>query len=133
MQEITVYTLFDITNTKIIRRYKKILMDNHPDINSEAQWIMAKNQQNNFETLMQIISLRAQPTLLYKPRKKDNKWVFSFTVEFDDVYLKDSDKLGLLRDDCKNVPMINLLQSKITDSYLILDKNIFFEVKEYDI
>jgi len=141
MQKITVHTLFDITNTGIIRNFKQVLLQSHPYIKTEKQWKIAKQQQRNVDTLLQIISLRTQCTILNKPRfsKKNpnfkNKvtWKFSFTTEHNEVFSKNNDSLGLLKEDCEHVPMINHLTDKIKDDFFIIDKNIIFEVQNYEL
>ena len=64
MQEITVYTLFDITETGVVRSFK---MDNLPfttksgiTILRELEWRFARQQQSNLEVLLQVMSLRVQ-------------------------------------------------------------------------
>lgn len=131
MQTIVLTTNFDITNTDIVRNYKPTLVSTHPTINSEAGWTKARNQQTNFETVLQVISLRAQPTVLYKPRiqiiNKKKQWEFTFTVEFDGVYYGNEEELGLLKNDFRNVPMIINLDESINDEYIEIGKNIRFE------
>ena len=141
MQTITVYTLFDITNTDIVRPFNPSAMQNHPTINSEKEWIKARRQQQNFETLMQVFSLRAQPIPKYKPKienmslnkfginKKGKVWKFVFTVEHNSVYFNGIDELGLLKDDIENVPMLTNLDEETKDEYLVVDKNITFEIE----
>jgi len=135
MQTITVTTTFDITNTNIIRRYNKILLT--ASITNEDEYNTAKKQQTNFETIMQVISLRTQPTIIHKPKtyikNKKKYWAFDFTVEFDNVYYDGKDNIGLLKSDCNNTPMINKLTSKISDNYLQVNKNIFLEVDTYEL
>jgi len=140
MQTIKVYTRFDITNTDIIRPFNKLLLKAHSKINSEENWIKARRQQSNFETLIQIISLRTQPTILYKPvmkisslikfnnNKKGKVWNFSFTIEHNGVYSDGLKVLGLLETDCRHVPMNLNLNETILDNYLVIDKNIYFEI-----
>lgn len=145
MQTIRVLTRFDITNTDIIRPYSIALQETHPTINSEQEWIKARRQQINFETIVQILSLRTQPTILAKPRikvlslskfgvnKKGKVWVFTFSIEHDDVYTAWGKELGLLETDAEHVPMILKLNETITDTFLRVNKNIYFEVIENDL
>ena len=138
MKTIIIQTLFDITNTDVVRQYKSFLVKDHPTINTKEEWNQAKQQQNNFDTIIQIISLRTQPTVLHAPTiktikfngKKQKVWELRITVEFEDIYFNGVDELGLLIDDSEHVPMINKLTSKIEDNYLRPNKNIRFE---YDI
>jgi len=142
MQTIMVHTLFDITNTDVVRNYKPILVQSHQTINTEQDWYKARRQQTNFDTLIQVLSLRAQPTVLFKPKitkeslspfginKKGKVWSFAFTVDFDGVYFNGIDNLGLLKDDIEHVPMISNLTESIHDEYLRVDKNIRFELND---
>jgi len=128
-----VTTQFDITNTDVMRPYKIALMQNHPTINTEADWNRARQQQKNYETLMQVLSLRAQPMPINKPtikiKAKKKHWTFTFTVEHDSVYFNGIDELGLLKEDIEHVPMIVNLDESIKDEYLQVDKNIHFKIE----
>lgn len=134
MQRITVHTKFDITKTNIIRRFNPTILQSHPVLTTEDQWRQAKNQQTNFETIIQILSLRTQPQSITTPeivtKNKVKYWVFNFTIESDDIY---GDDLHLLKQDCNNVPMISKMNSKISDNYLKVQDNIYFEVQNYEI
>jgi len=134
MQRITVHTKFDITKTNIIRRFNPTILQSHPVLTTEDQWRQAKNQQTNFETIIQILSLRTQPQSITTPeivtKNKVKYWVFNFTIESDDIY---GDDLHLLKEDCNNVPMISKMNSKISDNYLKVQDNIYFEVQNYEI
>ena len=133
-------TLFDITKTGASRRQ-----------------IATKdaNQQINFETILQIISMRCQPENITSPKrividKKDARWGEKYLVEtqnilawefFFDVYHREvfndgENKLGNLYSDSNEVPMIvNLdetsrLSSKINTSGEL--KNIHYEIIQDD-
>lgn len=112
-------TLFDITRTNLNNRRR--FLDQEPD--SELQFKI--NQQTNFETLLQIISMRSQPEDITDPvqstvnlsgkhewgKKYPNTknvpcWNFSFTIHHSAVFKKDENELGNLLDDCESVPMI---------------------------
>ena len=112
-------TLFDITNTNQSNR--RGLLQNEPDHDSVKQ----RMQQANFETILQVISMRSQPENItepkvvqtkfgdgspwgsaYKSRKPINCWEFEFTVNYKQVFANDQGKLGALLQDCRGVPMI---------------------------
>jgi len=130
MQKVTVYTLFDITQTKIVRPYSVSALKAHKSITTKSGWIQARNQQSNFETIIQVLSLRTQPLNISTPGAKVTEltmfqkgigkvWSFSFYVEDISVYTNDIYKLGLLMSDCENVPMIiNLTEDSTTDVFL---------------
>ena len=104
-----VYTLFDITFTNVIR---------HPKTNepNHQETLFRRNQQRNWETMQQVLAMRAQIHVIELPKvidscqlfskklfKKTRAWTFDFGVEQVDVYGPD---LRLLLDDCNGTPMI---------------------------
>jgi hypothetical protein len=112
LQFYTGFTLVDITATGVTR--------NNGDI-------LARNQQRNWETAIQAVSLRAQPVILNEPVNnifeldadsgfgemyagEHRVWVWSFAIEHADVYLKDNDSLALLHEDFNQVPVITGLE-----------------------
>ena len=106
----TCATLVDITATGVIRH----TVDNE----------VRRNQQRNWETVLQCIGLRAQPQLIDGPRCKEYEidhqdifgeyfyntkqrvWIFTFGVEPSDVFLLDGDPVGQLDKDFAEVPII---------------------------
>lgn len=83
--------------------------------------IKQRNQQSNFETLLQIISLRSQPENITIPeiektnlkswgdgyKKQDvPSWIFTFEIIHNAVFNNGSNELGNLYSDCEGVPMI---------------------------
>ena len=73
------YTLFDITATGVINRTKPGV-----DVLPE-DWLRKRNTQCNFDTILQVISLRSQPEIVDIPERTrvrfDN---FGFLFEQDD-------------------------------------------------
>ena len=107
----TCYTLLDITRTGVIRAGS--------DKNNKHK----RNQQRNYETLLQIIGLRAQPMLFEKPychvktnlcdfsfgeayTGAHNVWVLKFSVEHPGVFAEGNNTFGLLESDLCQVPII---------------------------
>lgn len=106
-----ILTLVDITNTGVTR--------NTPDREHE------RNQQRNWETVLQVLGLRAQPTVvtpvtseelsselidqlfgeMYQGRSQ-RVWAAGFSIEHKDVYLQDNDQLKLLKEDFNQVPVV---------------------------
>ena len=103
--KIRCYTLFDITNTNISHR------QNHSVVTNQAEYVKQRNQQANFETMLQVISMRSQPENITTPKqlsvsKKDLRWgdkiqfktddvimwSFSFTISHSGVFADDSRK-----------------------------------------
>ncbi len=110
MKFYTCITLVDITATGVIRHTNK----------NEVE----RNQQRNWETVLQCIGLRAQPQLIESPiikyleiddnsvfgemfyGTKQRAWLFTFGVEPEDVFLLDGDPVGQLDKDFSQVPII---------------------------
>jgi hypothetical protein len=106
----TCATLVDITATGVIRH----------TVDKELE----RNQQRNWETVLQCIGLRAQPQLIDGPYSQDFEiaetsifgdiffnttqrvWVFTFGVESPDVFLLDGDPIGQLDKMFSQVPII---------------------------
>jgi hypothetical protein len=100
------HTLIDITNTNMLN-------------NEQSK---QRNQQRNWETIYQILSLRTQLMRFeflgvvedevgkysfgQNYSGKHKIWNFSFSVEHDDVYAIDNDRYGALKDDFKIAPVI---------------------------
>lgn len=143
------YTLFDITKTGITNRKN---FSNDSDVDMLA-WQKARNKQCNFDTILQLISLRSQPEDITEPvlnsikfsefnnfgflfeqstEEEQNCWNFDFTITHQKVFDDGITELGLLYNDCDTVPMIpvdtawNKLQPFLDTSIEL--RNIYFEV-----
>lgn len=81
--------------------------------------------QANYETLIQIISLRALPQDITNPVFDGEHWVFDFTVQTG-VYQANGSELWHLYEDCVGVPMIPVNRGDPT--VLEPHKTIHFEV-----
>jgi hypothetical protein len=66
--------------------------------------MISRNQQRNWETLLQLIGLRCLPEDISMPVYQGKVWRFSFSVDTPGV-LGDNDFDSLYRD-CRGVPMI---------------------------
>ena len=131
--KIRVDTYFDCTATGTTGHFRQVQL---PMINrigdtiaDEAAWNRSRNQQRNFETLLQLIGLYTQPLELSVPTMdpQTQLWSFEFEVEFEGVFATDVDNLGLLKQQARNVPMITGLGEQQTlPRQLIPDGNIFF-------
>lgn len=141
------YTLFNIKNTGVVSRR---IPDNLSD-DEKIRHMKARNSQLNFDTVLQVISMRGQPEnisdvtveiinfekfgnfgFLYDAVEDKPCFSFEFTVPFRNVFNDGINELGALLSDCDGVPII-----KIDDEYdkfpSFLDvspelKNIHFEV-----
>lgn len=138
-------TLFDITPTGVINRFK-------PAGPNDLTWAYKRNTQCNFDTILQIISLRSQPEVVKSPTKLqlvnqdydifgflyqtpsediNYYWQFEFEIQHSSVFENGIIKYGALYEDCKGVPMI-VCDTNINNLLSVLNisvelKNIHFE------
>lgn len=122
----TCYTLFDITNTGIIMPFNSNLNAMFLDtaeqpVYNEKTWERSRNQQRNWDTMVQIISMRAQPMILQSAKMleddvaqynfggfytgKHKIWAFRFGIEAKDAYSKSGNPVYQLLEDSNLVPM----------------------------
>lgn len=143
MHRIRCHTLFDITQTGVLNRSK-------PTEEDVESWVKRRNTQCNFDTVLQVISLRSQPEVVRIPDSielseteyelfgflynKENVscWKFEFEVQHASVFENGITPLGALYKDCEGVPMI-LCEDQHSACPKFLDtspelKNIHFEV-----
>jgi len=110
-------TLFDITATGVTGHCKTSRMPFQDRagqiIKDETSWNRSRNQQRNWETITQILSLRTQLFDLTEPIQDQtgSRWMFEFETETDGVYGPDSDPVSVLRSDAEGVPMLRELNN----------------------
>ena len=110
----TIITLVDITNTGVTR--------NNPGCEK------SRDQQRNWETVLQTIGLRAQPIMIDGPFSdtieedlvaklfgemhsgQQRIWIANIGTEHKDVYSANGDPLSLLKDDFNQVPVVTGLE-----------------------
>lgn len=127
-------TLFDCTATGVVGHYRvpdRPLIDRQGHIIGDQQsWNIKRNQQRNWETLLQVIGLRCQLEDLQDPVRHDDFWCFEFTVSAADV-LGEQQAFRPLLADCDGVPMITGLQESQIDEPVLRvsgpNRNIWFE------
>jgi hypothetical protein len=94
------------------------------EITDNNDWYRKRNTQCNFDTILQVISLRAQPDVINDPvmnfidldtvdyfgytlkEKNVPVWSFDFEVQHSSVFNDGISDLGALYTDCEGVPMI---------------------------
>jgi len=124
MNKVICYTLFDCTATGILNHAKvtqlPLIDQQGHTISDQAALTRARNQQRNWETLTQLISLRTQVTVYSPPqilqdasiavlglnRRAGRIWTFEFGSEFADIYDIGGEPLAALIQDCDGVPLI---------------------------
>lgn len=101
-------TLFDCEATGITGHYRSSQIPFHDRagnaIRNQQDWNHRRNQQRNWETLLQIIGLRCQPVDIVSPQRVQDRWQFEFSVESAGVF--GGTDLEELYRDCDGVPMI---------------------------
>ncbi len=102
MPRYRITTLVDITRTQAAK--------SDPDV-------IKIRQQANFNSLLQALSLRANIEWMSDPKKETGSlprdiggkavhWIWEFEAERDEVFLKDNDPVGLLKEDLDGVPVL---------------------------
>jgi hypothetical protein len=147
--KVSCYTLFDITQTGIVNRSRPA------DDEDLDNWLSKRNTQCNFDTILQVVSLRSQPEDISIPKVKQlnlnefdnfgflledeeliNCWSFNFTIHHPSVFYDGITELGYLYSDCDQVPMIktNSAWAKLPAFLDSSDelRNIYFKVVEND-
>lgn len=105
-------TLFDITATGVTGHFRPTRLpfvdQAGKKIHDQTSWNRSRNQQRNWETLTQIIGLRAQVFDLQLPvrDRSGTSWMFEFETELDSVFGPQSDPTQILRMDSEGVPML---------------------------
>ncbi len=100
-------TLFDCTPTGTTGTFRPSQIPYQDaggtEIVNQATWNRSRNQQRNWETLLQIMQLRSQIAVTESAERAPQGWHFIFSVENVMVYGEDLEEL---RRDAEGVPMI---------------------------
>jgi len=151
MERIRCYTLFDITQTGVTnhRRVTGVTDQAGQSIDTPLGVNRSRNQQRNFETVIQLISLRTQPFELTVPINalhtdidklglgnaysgEQKVWMFDFSIEGDNIFAIGDNPTKLLDEDCKHVPMIlKLTETAEISPYITVDienRNLVFDL-----
>jgi len=115
---IVCWTLADISNTGFTAKPKN------------EHEVKLRNQQRNYETFLQLIGMRNQPSVLIHPEQLEDQdltaygfgeeylqavgfkysvWMFAFTVEQPSAFDNNKGKLQALMDDFNGIPIIRAL------------------------
>ena len=122
-------TLFDITATGTrgnINHHAFPLQDRAGQIiRDSTDWNRSRNQQRNFDTLLQVLSLRMLPDQMTDPQRHDSVdqrvWTFEFATTRSDAF-------DLIFQDCQDVPMITGLdETADLEPKLVPGSNLFFQ------
>ena len=132
---IRVTTQFDCTATGVTGHFRQNSLPFHDQegqhIQDQMTWNRSRNQQRNWETILQIIGLYTQAQDISTTEKTQQGWQFEFSTEFDDVFNDRGDPLGLLKSACQGVPMFYDLHAQPKTGMLESGKNIDFAIIEH--
>jgi hypothetical protein len=128
-------TVFDCSCTGVTGHYRTSQLPfvdrSGQTVKTQSEWVQSRNQQRNYETLLQIFGLKTQPLDISAPEKTNNVWQFDFSIESPAVFAvyDDRDPLAGLKQDCVGVPMIADV-SNIAQPLELLEpeQNIWFEI-----
>jgi len=127
---IQITTDFDCRPTGVTGHYRENLLpftdQLGQSVTNMTTWVRSRNQQRNWETIMQLISLYTQPVRVSQVRAKDQRWQFEFDTDFDDVFAVNDDPVGRLLQACDGVPVINYVEQQLT-TLLHPGVNIWFD------
>lgn len=139
--------MFNITRTGVLNRRTPASITG----DALTDWEFKRSTQCNYDTVLQVISLRSQPENITTPKEHtvnfkkaehfgflfddeedQSYWEFEFTVNYHGVFNNGINELGALYEDCNGVPMIKLSNDwkklpNFLDSSPEL-RNIYFEV-----
>lgn len=110
---VEILTYFDITPTGVVHYRKSVELDTE-------RYNFMRNQQRNYDTIIQCISLRCNPSNIQTKHvvvEDHLMWCMYFEIDKEDIYWKDNDPLGLLKEDCEGVPMIIGLEETYKDGF----------------
>ena len=139
MHKIRCRTLFDITKTDVKHQFNAGKLPFRDSvghlINDHRQWMLARNQQRNWETIIQLLSLRTQPHEVTDPRSPqgdDPWWSFEFSVEDTTALRSDDREYGQIEQDCSMVPMLIGLEERVKITPMIIPGvNFVFEPADH--
>ena len=128
-------TQFDCTATGVTGHFRPNTLPfadrEGQSITDETTWSRSRNQQRNWETILQIIGLYTQAQDITPTSHMDSDWSFEFSTDFDDVFSSQGDPLGLLKSACRGVPMFYDLDHAPKTAMLDPGKNIEFAIVDH--
>ena len=123
MHTYSITTLIDITENGVLRNQFPFKTKSGELVHDAATLIIARNQQANFTTLLQLLQMRSNIAWEDTPRKQIDSvanwrfgsvfegrhtiWQFEWQAEQSEVYAFDGDAVGGLIEDFDQIPIIN--------------------------
>ena len=98
---IRVTTQFDCTTTGVTGHFRNNVLPfddrEGQTVTDQVTWTRSRNQQRNWETILQIIGLYTQAQDITPTEHTNGAWQFEFSTDFDDVFSRESPKQILMR------------------------------------
>ena len=123
MHTYSITTLIDITENGVLRNQFPFMTKSGELVHDGATLAIARNQQSNFTTLIQLLQMRSNIAWEDTPRKQIDSvanwrfgsvfegrhtiWQFEWQAEQSEVYAFDGDPVGGLIEDFDQIPIIN--------------------------
>lgn len=130
MYEFRVHTLVDITDNGSLHRPFPFKTTGGEVIHDKHSLAIARSQNNNFNTMVQLLQIRGNITWEVPPMRvhdtignssfgsayegKQSTWHFTFFTEQTDVYGTEQDPTGQLIEDFNLVPIVNFCKETAT-------------------
>ena len=130
MYEFRVHTLVDVTENGNLRREFPFKTKTNEVIHDKHTLTIARNQNSNFNTAIQLLQMRGNITWETPPMRlndpianmrfgsvydgKQNSWHFTFFVEQPEVYGNPQEPTAQLMDDFHLVPILNFCKETAT-------------------
>lgn len=136
MHTYCITTLVDITENGVLRSQFPFKTKSGELVHDAATLAIARNQQANFTTLLQLLQMRSNIDWESTPKKQTDNvvnwrvgsvfegrhtiWQFEWQVEQSEVYAFDGDPVGGLIEDFDQIPIINFCKETAA-----FPKNVF--------
>ena len=130
MYEFRVHTLVDITENGVLTKPFPFKTPSGDVVHDKQTLAIARNQNNNFNTMLQLLQIRGNITWEVPPLRitdtlgnsafgtayegEQTSWHFSFFVEQNEVYGDTLNPTGQLIDDFHLIPIINFCKETAT-------------------
>ena len=125
-----IHTLVDITSNGNLKQQFPFKTEANEVIHDKHSLAIARNQNSNFNTMVQLLQMRANITWEHPPKRINhtlgnsnfgkfyegthNTWHFEFYTEQTGVYGDDIDPASALKSDFHNVPIVNFCKETAT-------------------
>ncbi len=130
MYEFRIHTLVDITDNGSLHKPFPFKSKGNEVIHNKETLAIARNQNSNFNTMLQLLQIRGNVTWETPPMRinntlgnsafgtayegKQNSWHFQFFTEQNEVYGDPTDPTAQLIEDFDLVPIINFCKETAT-------------------